>query len=208
MDGDFTWIPAMRGDAHDYVWDGALQGVAFNGKELSLDNGRSAPHVHFEVGATPNIIGPLRLLEDMAKSVGGEVSREIHSESEAYDGTLVVPCEADLDLGYTINGVTFSITRTSLLAKELGDGMCATVLVASDYYEVENKWILGEAFCSNFYMAFRSGVEPAVGIAKLRNETTGAKIEYSECRKEGGSDTCNLELLQGPQLYIQKGSEL
>jgi len=136
-------------------WEVPIQSLTIDG-HLILAGGRIAA---LDM-ATSLILAPTKMVEDLYAKV---------PDATPGDGVLaefyVVPCNTDVTLNLTINGVSYPISIADFVLRiDPAEDICIGTIVSFEGTTIQ--WVLGDTFLKNVYTVYRYD-PPSVGFAQL-----------------------------------------
>ncbi|ORY80220.1 aspartic peptidase domain-containing protein [Leucosporidium creatinivorum] len=173
--GDINWIPIQLPGGY---WSIPLDGMTASGSDITL----TTTNIIVDTGTT--LIGmPAADVTAIYDQISAASAYSLDGESGYYS----FPCDTNINVTMTFGGVSYAIPSDSFNAGAI-DTSGSTCLGAIFALQTSGtvQAILGDAFLTGVYSAFRFDDTPAVGFAELGSGGT-AVAGSSEASKSSGS---------------------
>lgn len=176
--GDINWIPISLPGGY---WSIPLQGVTAGG----ADTGVTAAEVVIDTGTT--LIGMPTADVD---AIYAQISEATATTLDGQSGYYEIPCDLDVNVTMTFGGISYPIPSSSFNAGAT-DTSGTTCLGAIFALETTSSLsvIIGDAFLTGVYSAYRFDETPAVGFAKLGSGGTAVSGSSSKASSDGGASS-------------------
>lgn len=173
--GDINWIPI----GNPGYWTIPIDGMTASGSDITL----TTTDIIVDSGTT--LIGmPAADVDAIYAQISAASAYSLDGQSGYYS----FPCDTNINVTMTFGGVSYAIPSDSFNAGAV-DTSGSTCLGAIFALETSGtvQAILGDAFLTGVYSAFRFDDTPAVGFAELGSGGTAVAGSSSEASKSNGS---------------------
>lgn len=165
FEGDITWTP-RRGKQD---WAVILDNVEFQSKNISCPDGCYAVEV---APSSPGLFGPINTTDVIHKLLGFESLPAPYVKVYFSRNCSEEQLAAFPEISFVIEGKKFSVGAKDYVWYY--QGFCYSMFAGIEIPEMDDLWVLGEAFVGRYYSIFDFG-QQRMGFAKAKaaKKTTG-----------------------------------
>ncbi|GAA5895886.1 hypothetical protein JCM5296_006693 [Sporobolomyces johnsonii] len=155
--GSINWVDIVQPAGY---WAIPLGGVSVGGTELGITSDQTV----IDTGTT--LIG---VPTSTAETIYAQISNSQAINLDGVSGYYAFPCSQDVDVALTFGNVSYAIDSSQFNAGAVDSQgtLCLGAVFALETGSSSVSYIVGDAFLTGVYNAYRFTDPPAVGFAKL-----------------------------------------